>query len=126
MNKEVFIDKNGISDPLTETGIPNICNLFDWHHHSPTQSVYPDGNFAYRYWFVPQSVRRQFEGNANMSAGVAINNAIAWSMQLKTASKEVGFSPLHKRWKLDLRRQSPNVSMSSISELRLSFWESNC
>ena len=29
---------------------PNICNLFDWHHHSPTQSVYPDGNFAYRYF----------------------------------------------------------------------------
>ena len=31
---------------------------------------------------------------------VAIKNAIAWSRQLKTASKEVGFSQLHKRYSL--------------------------
>lgn len=72
------IDKKVISDPLTETGIPGVCQIFNWNHHSPSQAVYPDGNFAYRYWVTSQEVRRQFEGNANMHAGVAIGNAIAY------------------------------------------------
>ena len=89
----IIKNKKGISDPLTETGIPSICNLFDWHHHSPTQSVYPDGNFAYRYLITPQQVRRTFEGNANMAAGVAINNAI----QYKLANKIWKLNPNTKK-----------------------------
>lgn len=69
-----------VSDPLEEAGTPTVCNLFNWNHHSPTQAVYPDGNFAYRYWFVPQDVRRQFEGNANMAAGVAIGSSIQYHL----------------------------------------------
>ena len=89
----IIKNKKGISDPLTETGIPSICNLFDWHHHSPTQSVYPAGNFAYRYLITPQEVRRTFEGNANMAAGVAINNAI----QYKLANKIWKLNPNTKK-----------------------------
>ena len=74
----ILKNKKGISDPLTETGIPDVCQIFNWNHHSPSQAVYPDGNFAYRYWVTSQEVRRQFEGNANMHAGVAIGNAIAY------------------------------------------------
>jgi len=89
----ILKEKKVISDPLTETGIPDICQKFNWNHHSPSQGVYPDGNFAYRYWFVPQSVRRQFEGNANMSAGVAINNAI----QFRYAQKIYKINPNTKK-----------------------------
>ena len=89
----IIKNKKGISDPLTETGIPSICNLFDWHHHSATQSTYPDGNFAYRYLITPQEVRRTFEGNANMAAGVAINNAI----QYKLANKIWKLNPNTKK-----------------------------
>ena len=89
----ILKDKKVISDPLTETGIPDICQKFNWNHHSPSQGVYPDGNFAYRYWFVPQDARRQFEGNANMAAGVAINNAI----QFRHAQKIFKLNPNTKK-----------------------------
>ena len=89
----IIKNKKGTSDPLTEIGIPNICNLFEWHHHSATQSAYPDGNFAYRYLITPQEVRRTFEGNANMAAGVAINNAI----QYKLANKIWKLNPNTKK-----------------------------
>ena len=83
----ILKDKKVISDPLTETGIPDVCQIFNWNHHSPSQGVYPDGNFAYRYWITPQDVRRQFEGNANMHAGVAIGNAIAYRYAQKIWKK---------------------------------------
>ena len=89
----ILKNKKGISDPLTETGIPDICQKFNWNHHSPSQAAYPDGNFAYRYWFTPQDVRRQFEGNANMAAGVAINNAI----QFRLAEKIWKLNPSTKK-----------------------------
>jgi len=89
----ILKDKKVISDPLTETGIPDICQKFNWNHHSPSQGIYPDGNFAYRYWFVPQEARRQFEGNANMAAGVAINNAI----QYRYANKIYKINPSTKK-----------------------------
>ena len=89
----ILKDKKVNSDPLTETGIPDICQKFNWNHHSPSQAAYPDGNFAYRYWFTPQDVRRQFEGNANMAAGVAINNAI----QFRLAEKIWKLNPSTKK-----------------------------
>ena len=89
----ILKNKKGISDPLTETGIPDICQKFNWNHHSPSQAAYPDGNFAYRYWFTAQDVRRQFEGNANMAAGVAINNAI----QFRLAEKIWKLNPSTKK-----------------------------
>ena len=109
----IIRDKNGISDPLTETGIPNICNLFDWHHHSPTQSSYPDGNFVYRYIITPQKIRRTFEGNANMAAGVAINNAI----QYRYAEKIWKLNPNTK--KLSPYDHTPlelNVAIQKVQE----------
>ena len=65
-------------DPLAEVGLPNICNLLNWNHHSATQTTYPDGPFAFRYLICDQKTRRMFEGNANMAAGVAVNNAIQY------------------------------------------------
>jgi hypothetical protein len=65
-------------DPLAEVGLPNICNLLNWNHHSATQTTYPDGPIAYRYLICDQKTRRMFEGNANMAAGVAVNNAIQY------------------------------------------------
>jgi|TARA_R100000479_G_C6371876_1_gene197427 hypothetical protein len=89
----ILKEKKEFSDPLSETGIPDICQKFNWNHHSPSQAAYPDGNFAYRYWFTPQDVRRQFEGNANMAAGVAINNAI----QFRLAEKIWKLNPSTKK-----------------------------
>ena len=67
-----------LKDPLAEVGLPNICNLLNWNHHSATQTTYPDGPFAFRYLICDQKTRRMFEGNANMAAGVAVNNAIQY------------------------------------------------
>ena len=89
----ILKNKKGISDPLTETGIPDVCQIFNWNHHSPSQAVYPDGNFAYRYWVTSTLFRSQFEGNANMAAGVAINNAI----QFRYAQKIFKLNPNTKK-----------------------------
>ena len=105
----IIRDKKEFSDPLSETGIPDICQKFNWNHHSPSQGAYPDGNFAYRYWFVPQEVRRQFEGNANMAAGVAIGSSIQYHL----ADKIFKLNP-------NTRKLSPVVN-SRLSILNIKF-----
>ena len=66
-------------DPLADLGLPKICNLLNYNHHSATQANYSDGRFVFGYWICDQKERRMFEGNANMAAGVAVNNAIQYN-----------------------------------------------
>jgi len=66
-----------LDDPLNELALPNFARL-GINHHSPTSLSYPDGVFIYRYLICDQETRRQFEGNANMAAGVAVNNALQY------------------------------------------------
>ena len=68
------INTKKLEDPLKELTLPNFSRL-GINHHSPTSSTYPDGIFLYRYVYCDQAKRRMFEGNANMAAGVAVNDA---------------------------------------------------
>ena len=71
------INTKKLEDPLKELTLPNFSRL-GINHHSPTSSTYPDGIFLYRYVYCDQAKRRMFEGNANMAAGVAVNDALQW------------------------------------------------
>ena len=66
-----------LEDPLKELTLPNFSRL-GINHHSPTSSTYPDGIFLYRYLYCDQAKRRLFEGNANMMAGVVVNDALQY------------------------------------------------
>ena len=76
-------DKQVLKDPLKETTLPNIFNLFDINHWSATQGTITDGPWFYRYGVCDQKIRRQFDGNAKMAAGVAVNNAIQYHLANK-------------------------------------------
>jgi len=68
-----------IIDPLEtlqQDGFEQLNELLKINHHSPTSSSMPEGIYAFRYLFSTQEQRREFEGNANMAAGVAVNDAI--------------------------------------------------
>ena len=73
------IKTNKIIDPLEtlqQDGFTKLNELLKINHHSPTSSSMPEGIYAFRYLFSTQEQRREFEGNANMAAGVAVNDAI--------------------------------------------------
>ena len=76
-----MILKTKLIDPLEELkldGFQKLNELLKINHHSPTSSSMPEGIYAFRYLFSTQEQRREFEGNANMAAGVAVNDAIQW------------------------------------------------
>jgi len=73
------IKTNKIIDPLEtlqQDGFTKLNELLKINHHSPTSSSMPEGIYAFRYLFSTQEQRREFDGNANMAAGVAVNDAI--------------------------------------------------
>tara|TARA_R110000765_G_scaffold3123_1_gene9809 strand:+ start:400 stop:1473 length:1074 start_codon:yes stop_codon:yes gene_type:complete len=82
-----MIKQTQIIDPLKElllsgneslTSFEKLNELLKINHHSPTSSSMPLGIYAFRYLFTTQEERREFEGNANMAAGVAVNDALQW------------------------------------------------
>ena len=76
-----MILKTKLIDPLEELkldGFQKLNELLKINHHSPTSSSMPEGIYAFRYLFSTQEQRREFDGNANMAAGVAVNDAIQW------------------------------------------------
>jgi len=80
-NANIILDNNTkILDPLAEAKNinPPFAIKLKLSHHSPTQCLMPDGPFIYRYVICDQTTRRLFEGNSQMAAGVAVNNALQW------------------------------------------------
>ena len=74
-----MIKQTQIIDPLEtlqQDGFTKLNELLKINHHSPTSSSMPLGIYAFRYLFSTQEQRREFEGNANMAAGVAVNDAV--------------------------------------------------
>lgn len=71
---------NKILDPLAEVEnrLPTFAAKLKLTHHSPTQTLMSDGPYIYKYIFCDQAKRRTFDGNAQMAAGVAVNNALQW------------------------------------------------
>jgi hypothetical protein len=67
-----------LSDPLEEKILPGIFKNLNYNHHSPTSLDMLDGPFVFQKIFLTQEQRRLLEGNANMAAGVAVNDALQW------------------------------------------------
>ena len=67
-----------LTDPLEEKILPTVFKNLNYNHHSPTSSEMLEGPFIYQKLHLPQEVRRLLEGNANMAAGVAVNDALQW------------------------------------------------
>ena len=65
-----------LSDPLEEKILPGIFKNLNYNHHSPTSLDMLDGPFVYQKVILTQEQRRLLEGNANMAAGVAVNDAL--------------------------------------------------
>jgi hypothetical protein len=77
----MLIRNKKIIDPLEtlqQDGFTKLNELLKINHHSPTSSSMPLGVYAFRYLFCTQEQRREFDGNSNMAAGVACNDAIQW------------------------------------------------
>jgi hypothetical protein len=77
----MILKTNKIIDPLEtlqQDGFQKLNELLKINHHSPTSSSMPEGIYAFRYLFSTQEQRREFDGNANMAAGVAVNDAVQW------------------------------------------------
>ena len=71
-------NKNKLDDPLNELALPNFAAALKINHHSVTSLSYPDGIYTFRYIFCDQNDRHNFDGNANMAAGVAVGNALGY------------------------------------------------
>ena len=81
-----MILKTKLIDPLQELqldGFQKLNELLNINHHSPTSSSMPLGIYAFRYLFSTQEQRREFDGSANMAAGVAVNDAVQWHLSNK-------------------------------------------
>ena len=76
-----MILKNKITDPLQELkldGFQKLNELLKINHHSPSAAQLPLGFYVFSRLFCTQKERRLFDGNANMAAGVAVGDAVAW------------------------------------------------
>jgi len=82
-----------LSDPLEEKILSPVFKNLNYNHHSPTSSEMEDGPFIYQKLFLTQEQRRLLEGNANMAAGVAVNDA----MQFHYADTIWKMNPLTKK-----------------------------
>ena len=67
-----------LSDPLEEKILSPVFKTLNYNHHSPTSAEMLDGPFIYQKLKLTQEQRRLLEGNANMAAGVAVNDALQW------------------------------------------------
>ena len=91
-----MILKNKISDPLEDLqqdGFKKLNELLKINHHSPTSASMPLGIYVFRYLLCTQEERRNFEGNANMMAGVCTGDAL----QDHYSNKIWSFHPLQKK-----------------------------
>ena len=110
-----MILKTKLIDPLEELkldGFQKLNELLKINHHSPTSSSMPEGIYAFRYLFSTQEQRREFEGNANMAAGVAVNDAI----QFHYSTDIWSFNPNQRE-----ERTLPGNNTSNNSTRLLSF-----
>ena len=73
MNK---LNTKKLDDPLEEKILPGIFKTLNYNHHSPTSAEMLDGPFVFQKIKLTQEQRRLLEGNANMAAGVAVNDAL--------------------------------------------------
>ena len=71
-------DSKKLSDPLEEKILSPVFKNLNYNHHSPTSAEMLDGPFIYQKLFLSQEQRRLLEGNANMMAGVCVNDALQW------------------------------------------------
>jgi hypothetical protein len=74
-----LVKQNKIIDPLEtlqQDGFKKLNELLKINHHSPTSSSMPLGIYVARYLLSTQEQRREFDGSANMAAGVACNDGI--------------------------------------------------
>jgi ribosomal protein S16 len=69
-------NKKKLSDPLEEKILSPVFKTLNYNHHSPTSAEMLDGPFIYQKLKLTQEQRRLLEGNANMAAGVAVNDAL--------------------------------------------------
>ena len=67
---------NELSDPLKENVLPKFAVKLGITHHSPTQATLPAGAWLFKYLFLTQEQRRALPANAQMKAGVAVNNIL--------------------------------------------------
>ena len=74
----MIINTKKLDDPLEEKILPGIFKNLNYNHHSPTSLDMLDGPFVYQKVILTQEQRRLLEGNANMAAGVAVNDALQW------------------------------------------------
>ena len=82
-----------LSDPLEEKILSPVFKTLNYNHHSPTSAEMLDGPFIYQKLKLTQEQRRLLEGNANMAAGVAVNDAL----QLHYADDIWKMNPLTKK-----------------------------
>ena len=68
--------QNELADPLKENILPKFAIKLGITHHSPTQATQPDGSWLFKYLFLTQEQRRLLPSNAQMKAGVAVNNIL--------------------------------------------------
>ena len=67
---------NELADPLKENILPKFAIKLGITHHSPTQATQPDGSWLFKYLYLTQEQRRSLPSNAQMKAGVAVNNIL--------------------------------------------------
>jgi len=65
-----------LEDPLNELALPLFAKKLKINHFSPTQFSIPDGNWIFKYLVLTQEERRLLPANAQMKAGVAVNNVL--------------------------------------------------
>ena len=65
-----------LSDPLKEKILPKSFQNLGLTHHSPTQASLPDGVHFFKYAVLSQPERRSLPSNAQMKAGVCVNNVL--------------------------------------------------
>ena len=65
-----------LSDPLKSNVLPKSFHTLGLTHHSPTQATLPDGVHLFKYGLLSQEERRKLPSNAQMKAGVCVNNVL--------------------------------------------------
>ena len=65
-----------LSDPLKSNILPKSFHTLGLTHHSPTQATLPDGVHLFKYGLLSQQERRSLPANAQMKAGVLVNNVL--------------------------------------------------
>ena len=72
----MILNNKVLEDPLKEDALPLFATKLKINHHSPTQASLPDGAWLFKYLVLTQEQRRMLPSNANMKAGVAVNEIL--------------------------------------------------